>query len=117
MCSVCRATDTSATRYGRGLASSTATWGKISKRHPSSGLVLLILCPLASYKYECFQLSGREGENDQWILSRLSECVQRVDRGFMAYHFQQVTTALHTFWLYEFCDVYLESVKPVLYAK
>jgi len=63
-----------------------------------------------------FKLSGLEEDNDLWILSMLSECVQSVDQGFISYRFQEVTTALHKFWLYEFCDVYLESVKSVLYS-
>merc|ERR1712059_88173 len=29
----------------------------------------------------------------------------------------QVTTAVYNFWLYELCDVYLESLKPVFSSK
>lgn len=53
---------------------------------------------------------------DAWILSRLSHCVQLCHDGAEAYNFQQATTGIFNFWLYDFCDVYLESVKQVLAA-
>uniref|UniRef100_A0A914CX14 Valine--tRNA ligase n=1 Tax=Acrobeloides nanus TaxID=290746 RepID=A0A914CX14_9BILA len=63
-----------------------------------------------------FKLSGNESTLDKWILSRLSYCVQQSEDGFAQYTFPQTTTAIFNFWLYEFCDVYLEGVKPVLYS-
>lgn len=63
-----------------------------------------------------FQLSGHETTLDKWILSRLSYCVQQCEEGIASYTFPQSTTAIFNFWLYEFCDVYLEGVKPVLYS-
>uniref|UniRef100_A0A1I7YCJ4 Valine--tRNA ligase n=1 Tax=Steinernema glaseri TaxID=37863 RepID=A0A1I7YCJ4_9BILA len=60
-----------------------------------------------------FKLNGGESTLDQWILSRLSETVQKSNAGFEEYNFQQATTAIYNFWLYDFCDVYLEGVKPV----
>uniref|UniRef100_A0A183C0N6 valine--tRNA ligase n=1 Tax=Globodera pallida TaxID=36090 RepID=A0A183C0N6_GLOPA len=48
---------------------------------------------------------------DRWILSRLSHCVAECDAGFCAYNFRQLTSAIHHFWIHEFCDIYLESVK------
>ncbi|XP_057691094.1 valine--tRNA ligase [Corythoichthys intestinalis] len=59
------------------------------------------------------QLRGDEGVTDRWILSRLSAAVSSCDAGFKAYDFPAITTAIYNFWLYELCDVYLESVKPV----
>lgn len=63
-----------------------------------------------------FQLTGAESPVDRWILSRLALGVQLCDQGFRASHLQQATTAVYNFWLYEFCDVYLEAVKPVIAA-
>jgi valyl-tRNA synthetase len=54
---------------------------------------------------------------DRWILSRLAHCVAQCNAGFQSYNFRQLTTALYHFWYYEFCDVYLEAVKPVLQTK
>uniref|UniRef100_A0A665VVH6 Valine--tRNA ligase n=1 Tax=Echeneis naucrates TaxID=173247 RepID=A0A665VVH6_ECHNA len=51
--------------------------------------------------------------SDRWILSRLSAAVALCDAGFKAYDFPAITTAIYNFWLYELCDIYLESVKPV----
>jgi valyl-tRNA synthetase len=50
---------------------------------------------------------------DRWILSRLAVAVEACRGGFEAYNFPQATTALHNFWLYELCDVYLEYLKPI----
>uniref|UniRef100_A0A8C1QDF4 Valine--tRNA ligase n=1 Tax=Cyprinus carpio TaxID=7962 RepID=A0A8C1QDF4_CYPCA len=60
------------------------------------------------------KLCGNESVSDRWILSRLSAAVALCDGGFQAYDFPTITTAIYSFWLYELCDVYLESVKPVL---
>ncbi|TNN02795.1 hypothetical protein fugu_010282 [Takifugu bimaculatus] len=59
------------------------------------------------------QLSGEESVSDRWILSRLSTAVAQCDAAFRTYDFPAITTAIYNFWLYELCDVYLESVKPV----
>uniref|UniRef100_A0A8D0APM0 Valine--tRNA ligase n=1 Tax=Sander lucioperca TaxID=283035 RepID=A0A8D0APM0_SANLU len=59
------------------------------------------------------KLCGEESVSDRWILSRLSAAVGLCDAGFKAYDFPTITTAIYNFWLYELCDVYLESVKPV----
>nr|P49696.1 RecName: Full=Valine--tRNA ligase; AltName: Full=Valyl-tRNA synthetase; Short=ValRS [Takifugu rubripes]CAA62967.1 valyl-tRNA synthetase [Takifugu rubripes] len=54
-----------------------------------------------------------ESVSDRWILSRLSTAVAQCDAAFRTYDFPAITTAIYNFWLYELCDVYLESVKPV----
>ncbi|CAB1456282.1 unnamed protein product [Pleuronectes platessa] len=59
------------------------------------------------------QLCGEESVSDRWILSRLSAAVGLCDAGFKSYDFPGITTAIYNFWLYELCDVYLESLKPV----
>lgn len=59
------------------------------------------------------QLCGEESVSDRWILSRLCATVGLCGAGFRAYDFPAITTAIYNFWLYELCDVYLESVKPV----
>ncbi|KAK2844778.1 hypothetical protein Q5P01_011437 [Channa striata] len=60
------------------------------------------------------QLCGEESVSDRWILSRLCAAVGSCDAGFKAYDFPAITTTIYNFWLYELCDVYLESVKPVI---
>uniref|UniRef100_A0A8C5A7W3 valine--tRNA ligase n=1 Tax=Gadus morhua TaxID=8049 RepID=A0A8C5A7W3_GADMO len=56
---------------------------------------------------------AQESAVDRWILSRLAAAVGSCTAGFQAYDFPGITTAIYSFWLYELCDVYLESVKPV----
>lgn len=50
---------------------------------------------------------------DQWILSRLAVAITACNAGFAQYELPTATTAAYNFWLYDLCDVYLESVKPV----
>ena len=51
---------------------------------------------------------------DLFILSRLNSTVKECDFQLSQYGFGAVTTALHSFFLYDLCDVYLELVKPVV---
>lgn len=50
---------------------------------------------------------------DQFILSRLYHTIQECDQALANYQFGALTSALHSFFLYDFCDVYLELIKPV----
>lgn len=49
---------------------------------------------------------------DEWILSRLSNCASKVNQALEANNFADATNAVYSYWLYDFCDVYLELVKP-----
>ncbi|XP_023954553.1 valine--tRNA ligase [Bicyclus anynana] len=49
---------------------------------------------------------------DRWILSRLSDMVDKVNTSIDAYDFHIATKALRTLIYNEFCDVYLEATKP-----
>uniref|UniRef100_A0A0N4Z0P1 Valine--tRNA ligase, mitochondrial n=1 Tax=Parastrongyloides trichosuri TaxID=131310 RepID=A0A0N4Z0P1_PARTI len=53
---------------------------------------------------------------NKWILSRLSKSVEGVNSGFETYNFQKATTAIYNFWLYDLCDIYLESIKPIMFG-
>ncbi|XP_035683587.1 valine--tRNA ligase-like isoform X1 [Branchiostoma floridae] len=63
------------------------------------------------------KLSGNERLIDQWILSRLVAAVDAANRGFESYDFPLVTNGIYNFWLYDLCDKYLESIKPIIYGK
>ncbi len=54
---------------------------------------------------------------DRWILSRLSECVARFDRALARYAYNEAATAVYDFFWSEFCDWYVEWVKPRLFEK
>eukprot|EP00419_Tripos_fusus_P065740 CAMPEP_0172910742 /NCGR_PEP_ID=MMETSP1075-20121228/185202_1 /TAXON_ID=2916 /ORGANISM="Ceratium fusus, Strain PA161109" /LENGTH=1057 /DNA_ID=CAMNT_0013768925 /DNA_START=20 /DNA_END=3193 /DNA_ORIENTATION=- len=49
---------------------------------------------------------------DLWILSRLSTCAEKTNKAFEKYEFGSATSATHSFFLHDFCDVYLELLKP-----
>ncbi|KAM3657965.1 LOW QUALITY PROTEIN: valine--tRNA ligase [Ammospiza maritima maritima] len=51
---------------------------------------------------------------ERWIRSRLSRAVRGCGAALGSFDFPGATTAVHGFWVYELCDVYLECVKPVL---
>ena len=52
---------------------------------------------------------------DRWIASRLERTIAEVDRRVEAYDFSGAVGELYRFFWSEFCDWYLEIVKPRLY--
>ncbi|EPZ35028.1 Aminoacyl-tRNA synthetase, class Ia domain-containing protein [Rozella allomycis CSF55] len=60
---------------------------------------------------EEFKITGNESLVDKWILSRLNKTCLEVDKNFNEYNFMNVTSLIHSFWLYSLCDIYIESVK------
>ena len=54
------------------------------------------------------------GTVDRWILSRLSAAVAKVNASLEAYRFDEAANALYAFFWSEFCDGYVEMVKPGL---
>lgn len=62
------------------------------------------LDPAAPYKWE-----------DLWMLSKLSACAEKSNTALAAYEFSSATTAVHSFFYHELCDVYLELLKPRMY--
>eukprot|EP00604_Paraphysomonas_vestita_P004168 CAMPEP_0174821978 /NCGR_PEP_ID=MMETSP1107-20130205/11936_1 /TAXON_ID=36770 /ORGANISM="Paraphysomonas vestita, Strain GFlagA" /LENGTH=974 /DNA_ID=CAMNT_0016039717 /DNA_START=170 /DNA_END=3095 /DNA_ORIENTATION=- len=51
---------------------------------------------------------------DLYILSKLNTLTADCNRYLETYVFGAVASALHSFFIYEFCDVYLELIKPVV---
>ncbi len=54
---------------------------------------------------------------DRWILSRLNTLTETVTVGLDEYKFNDSANALYQFVWHEFCDWYLEIIKPVLYGR
>ncbi|MEZ4525622.1 MAG: valine--tRNA ligase [Desulfobacterales bacterium] len=63
------------------------------------------------------EISRKLSLPDQWILSRLRRVMQAVESNLDAYHFNEAAGALYHFIWHEFCDWYLETVKPSLYGQ
>ncbi len=51
---------------------------------------------------------------DRWILSRLQRAIDEVRNGIEEYRFNEATSAFYQFVWHEFCDWYLEMIKPSL---
>ncbi|XP_041985621.1 probable valine--tRNA ligase, cytoplasmic [Aricia agestis] len=49
---------------------------------------------------------------DKWILSRLADMVETVEKAMDGYQFHTAVKSLRTMLYNEFCDVYLEATKP-----
>ena len=54
---------------------------------------------------------------DAWILSRTATLVREVEENINNYHFDRVAGDLYQFVWHEFCDWYLELIKPILYGQ
>jgi len=54
---------------------------------------------------------------DRWVLSRLQEIIRQTSEALDSYHFNEVANVLYQFTWHEFCDWYLELIKPVLYGQ
>ncbi len=54
---------------------------------------------------------------DKWIRSRLQRATKEVSEAIDAYRFSDAAHALYGFVWHEFCDWYLELIKPNLYGK
>lgn len=53
----------------------------------------------------------------RWILSRLNRTVEEVHQGFAGFRFNEAASAMYQFVWGEFCDWYLEMIKPELYGE
>ncbi|MBF0127007.1 MAG: valine--tRNA ligase [Magnetococcales bacterium] len=54
---------------------------------------------------------------DRWIQSRLQQVIATLDGAFDRYRFDEAATVIYHFIWGEFCDWYLELIKPVLYSE
>ncbi len=60
---------------------------------------------------------GRITVEDRWILARLSRVIREVAAALDSYRFNDAASELYQFVWHEFCDWYLELIKPALYGK
>lgn len=52
--------------------------------------------------------------DEEWILTRLEETVKEVTAAIEGYHYHEYANKMYDFMWNEFCDWYLEAIKPVL---
>jgi len=60
------------------------------------------------------RLSSSMSTMDQWIISRLYDCIASCDANNRAYEFGYSTQAIYQFFYHEFCPIYLEAIKPTM---
>ncbi|MCM8783371.1 MAG: valine--tRNA ligase [Candidatus Omnitrophica bacterium] len=51
---------------------------------------------------------------DRWILSRLQKTIQEVTSALEKYNFNEAASLIYQFFWHEFCDWYIEIVKPII---
>ncbi|ORY80354.1 cytoplasmic valine-tRNA ligase Vrs1/Vas1 [Protomyces lactucae-debilis] len=66
------------------------------------------------------RLQGAEGKYlslvEQWTLHRFNLAAQQLNAALDKKNFLDATTAIHGFWLYDFCDVFIENSKYLFAA-
>ena len=61
-----------------------------------------------SFDFNSYQMINR------WILHELNKLCKEINHCFEHFEFGEATIKFQNFWLYQFCDVYLECIKPIL---
>ncbi|KAH9840743.1 tRNA synthetases class I-domain-containing protein [Rhodofomes roseus] len=57
--------------------------------------------------------TGNESLVELWIFDKLNLAVDKLNRELERRDFFEATIAVHNFWLYELCDVYIEAMKAM----
>jgi valyl-tRNA synthetase len=68
-------------------------------------------------KLEGLPLEAPQDTVNRWIISRMNRVIQTVEQGIKEYRFNESAHELYQFVWHEFCDWYLELIKPVLYQE
>ncbi len=53
---------------------------------------------------------------DKWILTKLNRTIREVEESIESYEFDKAASSIYQFFWAEYCDWYLELVKPILYG-
>ncbi|RKP09452.1 tRNA synthetases class I-domain-containing protein [Thamnocephalis sphaerospora] len=59
-------------------------------------------------------LTGDESLAERWILHKLNKAAADTNTALAEKNFTTATSALHSFWLYDLCDVFVEAIKPIV---
>ncbi|SHN68766.1 valine--tRNA ligase [Desulfovibrio litoralis] len=77
----------------------------------------LMNMPAKGEKMPKLELDKVQGLHHQWILHRLEELKISVDEAIAEYRFNEAAQSLYRFIWTEFCDWYLELVKPEFFSE
>lgn len=75
-----------------------------------------VLMNLDGYKHEAVEVS-KYGLKHRWIMSRMNLLIDNVITALEEYKFNEAAHHLYQFLWHEYCDWYLEMIKPSLYQK
>jgi valyl-tRNA synthetase len=65
------------------------------------------------FKPEMIKQSEDSSLINKWILDKLNNAVRGVNNCFEKYDFGNATIVFHNFFIYDFCDVYIEATKSI----
>jgi len=89
----------------------------INKIWNAARFALMHLTEEEKIEFEPAKISESGGLTHQWILHRLEEVKEEVRKALEAYRFNDAAGVLYQFVWHEFCDWYLEMIKPELYGQ
>lgn len=58
--------------------------------------------------------TGVESLPERWILHKMNTCAKEINDALAKREFSRSTQAIHNYWLYELCDVYIENSKSII---
>jgi valyl-tRNA synthetase len=61
-----------------------------------------------------YPLEGKVPLADAWLFARLAETIEAIDKALETYHFHEAAQQIYQFFWGDFCDWYIEWVKPEL---
>jgi len=85
-----------------------STWNFINKIWNASRFVIMNLDGMT---YDEIDLTAKKNVADEWILTRLNETIENVNRHSERYDFGEVGRYLYNFIWDDFCDWYIEMAK------
>ncbi len=91
-----------------------STWNFINKIWNASRFVLM---NIEGMEFKDISLSVEKNVADHWILTRLNETIEQVNRHTNRYDFGEAGRHLYNFIWDDFCDWYIEMAKIPLYGE
>jgi valyl-tRNA synthetase len=58
--------------------------------------------------------TGKESLPERWILHKMNSAAREINEALATREFSRATQAIHGYWLYELCDVYIENSKSII---
>ncbi|HEV2175996.1 MAG TPA: valine--tRNA ligase [Terriglobia bacterium] len=70
------------------------------------------LQPVPELGFDAMPVAGDIGLPDRWVFSRLAAVTQQLNQALAEFRFHEAAYTIYHFFWHEFCDWYLEWVKP-----